>query len=172
MPLTDTAIRNAKPGEKIIKLSDGGGLQLWVMPTGSKIWNLAYRDLSRKQRKLSFGAYPAVSLADARTKRDEAKALLASGIDPSQQKRQQANLPNYPLVGATANPRSNPRTSPGANPVRSFAAGDGSRCRHPHTKCARKNPKGAPPAGEGVRSGLSLGAHFPRAMRHNQKMAS
>jgi len=87
MPLTDTAIRNAKPGEKIIKLSDGGGLQLWVMPTGSKLWNLAYRDLNRKQRKLSFGAYPAVSLADARTKRDEAKALLASGIDPSQQKR-------------------------------------------------------------------------------------
>lgn len=87
MPLTDTAIRNAKPGEKIIKLSDGGGLQLWVMPTGSKLWNLAYRDLNRKQRKLSFGAYPAVSLADARRKRDEAKALLASGIDPSQQKR-------------------------------------------------------------------------------------
>lgn len=87
MPLTDTAIRNAKPGEKIIKLSDGGGLQLWVMPTGSKLWNLAYRDLSRKQRKLSFGAYPAVSLADARKKRTEAKALLASGIDPSQQKR-------------------------------------------------------------------------------------
>jgi len=45
MPLTDTAIRNAKPGEKIIKLSDGGGLQLWVMPTGSKLWNVAYRDL-------------------------------------------------------------------------------------------------------------------------------
>ncbi|MFN7319609.1 MAG: tyrosine-type recombinase/integrase, partial [Methylobacterium sp.] len=87
MPLTDTAIRNAKPGEKIIKLSDGGGLQLWVMPTGSKLWNLAYRDLNRKQRKLSFGAYPAVSLADARTKRDEAKAQLANGIDPAQQKR-------------------------------------------------------------------------------------
>lgn len=87
MPLTDTAIRNAKPGEKIIKLSDGGGLQLWVMPNGSKLWNLAYRDLLRKQRKLSFGIYPGVGLADARKKRDEAKALLASGIDPGQQKR-------------------------------------------------------------------------------------
>ncbi|MCZ8185033.1 MAG: integrase arm-type DNA-binding domain-containing protein [Beijerinckiaceae bacterium] len=87
MPLTDTAIRNAKPGEKIIKLSDGGGLQLWVMPNGSKLWNLAYRDLQRKQRKLSFGIYPGVGLADARKKRDEAKALLASGVDPSQQKR-------------------------------------------------------------------------------------
>lgn len=87
MSLTDTTIRNAKPGKKPIKLSDGGGLQLWVMPTGSKLWNLAYRDLNRKQRKLSFGAYPTVSLADARKRRDEAKALLASGIDPSQQKR-------------------------------------------------------------------------------------
>ncbi|MCZ8184215.1 MAG: tyrosine-type recombinase/integrase [Beijerinckiaceae bacterium] len=87
MPLTDTAIRNAKPGGKIIKLSDGGGLQLWVMPNGSKLWNLAYRDLQRKQRKLSFGIYPGVGLADARKKRDEAKKLLASGVDPGQQKR-------------------------------------------------------------------------------------
>jgi integrase len=87
MALTDTQIRNAKPGEKVIKLSDGGGLQLWIMPNGSKLWNLAYRDLTQKQRKLSFGAYPGLSLSDARKKRDDAKALLASGIDPSQQKR-------------------------------------------------------------------------------------
>jgi len=87
MPLTDTLIRNAKPAENVVKLSDGGGLQLWVMPTGSKLWNLAYRDLSRKQRKLSFGAYPTVSLAEARKRRDEAKALLASGVDPGQQKK-------------------------------------------------------------------------------------
>ncbi len=87
MPLTDTAIRNAKPGEKLVKLSDGGGLQLWITPHGSKLWNLAYRDLQRKQRKLSFGLYPGVSLAEARKKRDEAKTLLASGVDPGQQKR-------------------------------------------------------------------------------------
>lgn len=87
MPLSDTAIRNAKPAEKTIKLSDGGGLQLWITPAGSKLWNLAYRDLNRKQRKLALGAYPAVGLADARKRREEAKALLASGIDPSQQKK-------------------------------------------------------------------------------------
>ncbi|OYU47340.1 MAG: hypothetical protein CFE31_16295 [Rhizobiales bacterium PAR1] len=87
MALTNKQIDNTKPGPNIIKLSDGGGLQLWVMPNGSKLWNLAYRDSAQKQRKLSFGPYPRLGLADARKKRDEAKALLASGIDPNQQKR-------------------------------------------------------------------------------------
>ena len=87
MPLTDVQIRKANTGDKIVKLSDGGGLQLWLMPTGSKLWHLAYRDSQGKQKKLAFGAYPAVSLADARRKRDEAKVLLASGVDPGQQKK-------------------------------------------------------------------------------------
>jgi integrase len=87
MTLTDMQIKKANKGEKIIKLSDGGGLQLWIMPIGSKLWHLAYRDSQGKQKKLAFGAYPTVGLADARKKRDEAKALLALGIDPSQQRK-------------------------------------------------------------------------------------
>ena len=66
MALTDSAIRSAKPLEgSTLKLSDGGGLQLWVVPSGSKLWNIAYR-FGGKQLKLSLGAYPAVGLKDAR----------------------------------------------------------------------------------------------------------
>lgn len=85
MPLTDTAIRAAKPAQTIQKLSDGGGLQLWVMPSGSKFWCLAYRDAGGKQKKLSFGPYPEITLAKAREKRDASRALIANGIDPVQQ---------------------------------------------------------------------------------------
>jgi integrase len=85
--LTDSAIRAAKSKTgQIVKLSDGGGLQLWVQPSGSKLWNLAYR-FAGKQRKLAIGSYPRVGLKEARAKREEAKKMLASGIDPSQQKR-------------------------------------------------------------------------------------
>jgi integrase len=87
MPLTDTAIRAAKAqAGRTLKLSDGGGLQLWVAPTGSKLWKLAYR-FAGKQLKLSLGLYPAVGLKDARAQRDAAKRLLASGVDPGQQKK-------------------------------------------------------------------------------------
>jgi len=85
--LTDATVRNAKPGRSVVKLSDGGGLQLWIMPTGGKLWCLAYR-FGGKQRKLSIGAYPVVSLADARAARDDAKVMMASGDDPSTVKRQ------------------------------------------------------------------------------------
>lgn len=84
--LTEARIRKAKPGTSIRKLSDGGGLQLWLMPNGSKLWRLAYRFLG-KQKLLSFGGYPVLGLADARQKRDEAKRLLADGVDPSEAKR-------------------------------------------------------------------------------------
>ena len=87
MPLSDTAIRVAKAHPNCTtKLSDGGGLQLWVQPTGAKLWNLAYR-FAGKQRKLAIGPYPAISLKDARDRRDVAKRQLIDGIDPSQQKR-------------------------------------------------------------------------------------
>jgi integrase len=86
MPLKDTALRNVKPGVKPQKLSDGGGLHLLVQPTGSKLWRLAYR-FARKQKTLALGAYPTVSLADARNARDEAKKLLARGVDPSMQRK-------------------------------------------------------------------------------------
>lgn len=86
MPLTDVAIRNAKPGERTIKLSDGGGLQLWIEPKGAKHWRLAYR-FDGKQKKLSIGVYPAIDLRTARAKREEAKQLLRDGKDPAAEKR-------------------------------------------------------------------------------------
>jgi integrase len=86
MPLTDIAIRKAKPGASTIKLSDGGGLQLHVHPNGSKYWRLAYR-YDGKQKSLSFGVYPEVSLAEARRRRDAARALLREGKDPMVEKR-------------------------------------------------------------------------------------
>ncbi len=86
MPLSDVQIRSAKPASKLAKLSDGGGLQLWIMPNGSKLWRLAYR-IADKQKVLALGSYPVVSLAEARTRRDAAKRLLAVGIDPADQRR-------------------------------------------------------------------------------------
>jgi integrase len=95
MGLTDIGIRNAKPAEgRTSKLSDGGGLQLWVTPSGSKLWYLAYR-FDGKQRKLAFGPHPLISLKTARDKRDEAKRVLLEGLDPGQvkiKKRQQDEL--------------------------------------------------------------------------------
>ena len=59
MPLTDTAIRNARPGEKSVRLFDGGGLYLEVSPTGGKWWRLKYR-FDGKEKRLSLGVYPDV----------------------------------------------------------------------------------------------------------------
>jgi len=86
MGLSDTAIRSAKGGERPRKMTDGGGLYLLVTPSGSRHWRMQYR-FAGKQKLLAFGSYPAVSLADARRKRDEARNHLANGIDPSVQKR-------------------------------------------------------------------------------------
>jgi integrase len=86
MPLTDTTIRTAKPREKSYKLSDGGGLQLLVTERGSKLWRLAYR-FNGKQKSLAFGPYPDVTLSDARVARDAARKTLASGADPSFQRK-------------------------------------------------------------------------------------
>ena len=71
MPLTDPAIRTAKPAEKPYKLSDAGGLYLEVHPNGSKYWRLKYRHAG-KEKRLALGVYPGVSLKDAREKRDAA----------------------------------------------------------------------------------------------------
>jgi integrase len=86
MPLTDTAIRNAKPCKKIVKLSDGGGLYLLIQPHGTKLWRMGYR-ICGKQKTLAFGIYPTVSLAEARHRRDAAKKYLADGVDPSVQRK-------------------------------------------------------------------------------------
>ena len=80
--LTDTGCRNLKPQAKPVKKSDAGGLYLLVRSGGSKHWHMGYR-FGGKQKKLSFGPYPIVTLARAREKRDAAKRLLADGIDPS-----------------------------------------------------------------------------------------
>ncbi|MEW6489347.1 MAG: integrase arm-type DNA-binding domain-containing protein [Thermodesulfobacteriota bacterium] len=81
MPLTDTAIRNAKPATKPRKLSDERGLYLEVAPSGGKWWRLKYR-FGGKEKRLSLGVYPDVGLKDARDRRDDARKLLANGIDP------------------------------------------------------------------------------------------
>ncbi len=85
MPLSDVTCRNARPGPKLRKLSDGGGLQLWVRPTGGRLWRLAYR-FGGKQKLLALGSYPIVSLADARQARDDVKRLLAAGLDPGKER--------------------------------------------------------------------------------------
>ena len=81
MPLTDTAIKKAKPGARPVKLSDGRGLYLLVGPTGSKLWRWKYRVLG-KEKVMALGAYPDVSLAQAREGVDKARKVLAAGSDP------------------------------------------------------------------------------------------
>jgi integrase len=87
--LTDPAIRNAKPGPKPKRLFDGGGLYLEVSPAGGKLWRWKYRFQGREKR-LALGAYPAVGLADARTRAEDARRSLAQGVDPAQAKRSAA----------------------------------------------------------------------------------
>jgi len=80
--LSDAKIRKAKPQAKKSTLFDGGGLFLLVTPTGGKLWRFKYR-FANKQKLLSFGSYPEISIAVARRKREEARRLLAEGVDPS-----------------------------------------------------------------------------------------
>ena len=86
MALTDLAIKRALPGPKILKLSDGGGLQLWITPDGAKRWRLAYR-FGGAQRTFAIGVYPEVGLKNARDAREAARRTLAHGQDPSQVKK-------------------------------------------------------------------------------------
>jgi integrase len=81
MPLTDTAIKKAKAGARQVKLSDEKGLYLLVTPAGSKLWRWKYR-LDGKEKVMAFGAYPDVTLAQARDAMGEARKLLANGTDP------------------------------------------------------------------------------------------
>src|SRR5665213_2512335 len=82
MPLTDLKCRKTKAGSKLKKLSDMGGLQLWIYPNGSKFWRAAYR-FAGKQKLIAIGRYPETSLLQARMDRDKAKVLLSDGKDPS-----------------------------------------------------------------------------------------
>jgi hypothetical protein len=83
MALTDTAIRKTKPTDKPFKVADEKGLFLLVAPTGGKLWRMKYR-FEGKEKLLSFGPYPDMPLIRAREKRDEARKLLADGIDPGE----------------------------------------------------------------------------------------
>lgn len=89
--LSDLACRNAKPGLKDYKLYDSDGLYLLITPKGKKYWRFKYHILG-KEKKLSLGAYPSLSLSDARQKRDENKQLLAGGKDPSEAKHEEKQL--------------------------------------------------------------------------------
>lgn len=102
MPLSDVAIRKAKPGlipardtradprptTKPYKLADGGGLYLEVMPTGGKLWRWKYR-YAGKEKRLALGSYPDVTLLEVRARHAEARKLLATGMDPAEQRKAQ-----------------------------------------------------------------------------------
>ena len=99
MPLSDVAIRNAKPREKPYKMGDSLGLFLLVQPSGGKLWRQKYR-MDGREKKLGLGIYPEVSLSEARRRRDEARELIAAGKDPSREK-QREKLRAKELVGDT-----------------------------------------------------------------------
>jgi integrase len=86
MSLTNTAIKNARPSDKTARLFDGGGLYLEVAPSGGKWWRLKYR-FEGKEKRLSLGVYPDVGLREARERRDEARKLLADGVDPGENRK-------------------------------------------------------------------------------------
>lgn len=86
MALTDLACRTAKAKDKPYKLADERGLYLLVTAAGGRLWRIDYR-FEGKRKTLTFGAYPDVRLADARERRDEARKLLASGIDPAEYRK-------------------------------------------------------------------------------------
>ena len=88
MPLTDATIRVLKPKVKPYKVSDFEGLFMTVKPTGSRLWHFKYR-IDGKEKLLPIGIYPEITLAQARGKKDEARALLASGKDPGDAKKDQ-----------------------------------------------------------------------------------
>lgn len=102
--LTDTQIRNTKPGNKTVKLTDGGGLYLEVTPAGGKHWRYRFR-LEGKENVFVIGEYPAVKGADARRLRDEAKVLVKQGINPTQARKlkklevQYENAQTFKAVG-------------------------------------------------------------------------
>lgn len=88
MPLNDMQIRRAKPEDKPYTLGDGQGLSLLIEPNGSKSWRFRYR-YAGKPKMISFGVYPTITLADARSRRDEARKLVAEGKNPSEVRKEQ-----------------------------------------------------------------------------------
>ncbi|MDR2573602.1 MAG: Arm DNA-binding domain-containing protein [Desulfovibrio sp.] len=87
MPLTDALLRGLKPNGIPSKYTDSDGLYLYISASGGKLWRMDYR-FNDKRKTLSLGAYPAVPLKDARRRRDDARELLADGIDPGAKKKE------------------------------------------------------------------------------------
>lgn len=85
-PLDDARIEATAPASKPIRLFDGGGLLLLIEPSGARYWRFKYR-FGGKEKSLSVGVYPGVSIEEARARRAECRALLAQGIDPSEQRK-------------------------------------------------------------------------------------
>ena len=88
MPLSAIAVNKAKPRPKAYKLADERGLYLLVSPTGGRYWRMNFR-FADKSRTIAFGVFPDVSLADARARRDNARKLLANGIDPTEERKEE-----------------------------------------------------------------------------------
>lgn len=88
MPLNDMQIRRAKPEDKPYTLGDGQGLSLLIEPNGSKSWRFRYR-YAGKPKMISLGVYPTITLADARSRRDEARKQVAEGLNPSEIRKEQ-----------------------------------------------------------------------------------
>lgn len=87
-PMSEDTVRNAIPKDKQFALFDGGGLFLLVRPSGGKLWRLKYR-FDNKDKKLALGAYPAITLEEARIKRDAAKELVLQCFDPTEIRQQE-----------------------------------------------------------------------------------
>jgi Arm DNA-binding domain len=102
MALTDTEIKKAKTRDKAYRMSDGGGLYLWVTPPGGKLWRWAYL-FKGKEKLMSFGKYPAVTLAQARDSHSEARRLLATGIDPMAQRKAEKTAERFASENSFAN---------------------------------------------------------------------
>ncbi|HEY8436669.1 MAG TPA: Arm DNA-binding domain-containing protein [Haloplasmataceae bacterium] len=94
MSLSDLACRNAKPQSKPYKIFDSGGLFLDVLTTGKRVWRLKYR-FHGKEKLLTIGQYPGISLFEARERKDLAKEQLGSGIDPSAKKQEDKKLARF-----------------------------------------------------------------------------
>jgi hypothetical protein len=134
MPLSDTAIRAAKPRDKAYKMADGGGLALLVKPNGSKLWRMRYRHAGI-EKMLSFGMYPNVSVKLARTRRDEARRQLAQNEDPGAERKAErdARGNTLPVIGLEwFELQSNPPENSGITPARlSEVLKKIERSRHP-----------------------------------------
>lgn len=94
-PLNNTKIEKAKPRERQYLLADGGGLNLRIMPSGNKIWLFNYtKPNNAKRTNLKIGNYPSITIAQARAKREEFRALLAQGIDPQEKAKEEEKAIN------------------------------------------------------------------------------